>query len=107
LEARISEQTISLLDKSKNKTVFTNYERKKSEIANELLAKMNALIEENKVYDVQILTSNGYSFKNGQGSTTLTARVMDGPRDVSADFAINWYREDDLIGPDASITVQA
>lgn len=107
VQARISEQTISLLDKSKNKTVFTNYERKKSEIANELLAKMNALIEENKVYDVQIMTSNGYSFKNGQGSTTLTARVMDGPRDVSADFAINWYREDDLIGPDASITVQA
>lgn len=107
VEARISEQTISLLDKSKNKTVFTNYERKKSEIANELLAKMTALIEENKTYDVQIMTSNGYSFKNGQGSTTLTARVMDGPRDVSADFAINWYREDDLIGPDASITVQA
>ncbi|MDZ5577819.1 hypothetical protein U1289_06765, partial [Enterococcus cecorum] len=48
VEARISEQTISLLDKSKNKTVFTNYERKKSEIANELLAKMTALIEENK-----------------------------------------------------------
>lgn len=107
VEARISEQTISLLDKSKNKTVFTNYERKKSEIANELLAKMTALIEENKVYDVQILTSNGYSFKNGQGSTTLTARVMDGARDVSADFAINWYRANDLIGPDASIIVQA
>ena len=107
VEARISEQTISLLDKSKNKTVFTNYERKKSEIANELLAKMNALIEENKVYDVQILTSNGYSFKNGQGSTTLTARVMDGPRDVTNEFSVNWYRENDLIGPDASITVQA
>ncbi|MDT2797783.1 hypothetical protein P7H47_11095, partial [Enterococcus cecorum] len=107
VEARISEQTISLLDKSKNKTVFTNYERKESEIANELLAKMNALIEENKVYDVQILTSNGYSFKNGQGSTTLTARVMDGPRDVTSEFSVNWYRETDLIGPDASITVQA
>lgn len=107
VEARISEQTISLLDKSKNKTVFTNYERKKSEIANELLAKMSALIEENKTYDVQILTSNGYSFKNGQGSTTLTARVMDGPRDVTSEFSVNWYRETDLIGPDASITVQA
>lgn len=107
VEARISEQTISLLDKSKNKTVFTNYERKKSEIANELLAKMTALIEENKVYDVQILTSNGYTFKNGQGSTTLTARVMDGPRDVTNEFSVNWYRENDLIGPDASITVQA
>ena len=107
VEARISEQTISLLDKSKNKTVFTNYERKKSEIANELLAKMNTLIEENKVYDVQIMTSNGYSFKNGQGSTTLTARVMDGPREVTNEFSVNWYRETDLIGPDASITVQA
>ena len=107
VEARISEQTISLLDKSKNKTVFTNYERKKSEIANELLAKVNALIEENKVYDVQIMTSNGYSFKNGQGSTTLTARVMDGPRDITNEFSVNWYRENDLIGPDASITVQA
>ena len=107
VQARISEQTISLLDKSKNKTVFTNYERKKSEIANELLAKMNALIEENKVYDVQILTSNGYSFKNGQGSTTLTARVMDGPRDITNEFSVNWYRETDLIGPDVSITVQA
>ena len=107
VEARISEQTISLLDKSKNKTVFTNYERKKSEIANELLAKMNALIEENKTYDVQILTTNGYSFKNGQGSTTLTARVMDGPREVTNEFSVNWYRETDLIGPDDSITVQA
>ena len=107
VEARISEQTISLLDKSKNKTVFTNYERKKSEIADELITKMNALIEANKVYDVQILTSNGYSFKNGQGSTTLTARVMDGPREVTSEFSVNWYRENDLIGPDASITVQA
>ncbi|MEO5296805.1 phage tail protein [Enterococcus cecorum] len=107
VEARISEQTISMLDKSKNKTVFANYERKKSEIANELLAKMNSLIEENKVYDVQIMTSNGYSFKNGQGSTTLTARVMDGPRDITNEFSVNWYRETDLIGPDASITVQA
>ncbi|MEO5295240.1 tail fiber domain-containing protein [Enterococcus cecorum] len=107
VEARISEQTISLLDKSKNKTVFTNYERKESEIANELLAKMNALIEENKVYDVQILTSNGYSFKNGQGSTTLTARVMDGPRDVTNEFSLTWFKNSTEYSHDASINVQA
>ncbi|MCJ0572179.1 hypothetical protein MMJ61_08245, partial [Enterococcus cecorum] len=107
LEARISEQTISLLDKSKNKTVFTNYERKKSEIANELLAKMNALIEENKVYDVQILTSNGYSFKNGQGSTTLTARVMDGPKDVTNEFNLTWFKNSTEYSHDASIIVRA
>ncbi|CAI3477178.1 tail fiber domain-containing protein [Enterococcus cecorum] len=107
VEARISEQTISLLDKPKNKTVFTNYERKESEIANELLAKMNALIEENKVYDVQILTSNGYSFKNGQGSTTLTARVMDGPKDVTNEFSLTWFKNSTEYAHTASINVQA
>lgn len=109
LTARVNKQKWSLIDKlqGNNRTELSNYVRVYSEIADELITRMNALIEANKTYDVQILTSNGYSFKNGQGSTTLTARVMDGPRDVSADFAINWYREDDLIGPDASITVQA
>lgn len=107
VEARISEQTISLLDKSKNKTVFTNYERKKSEIANELLAKMNALIEENKVYDVQILTTNGYSFKNGFGETTLTARVMDGAKDVTNEFRLTWFKNSTEYSHDASIIVRA
>lgn len=107
VEARISEQTISLLDKSKNKTVFTNYERKKSEIANELLAKMNALIEENKTYDVQILTTNGYSFKNGFGETTLTARVMDGAKDVTSEFSLTWFKNSTEYAHTASINVQA
>ena len=107
VEARISEQTISLLDKSKNKTTFTNYERKKSEIANELLAKMNALIESNKIYDVQILTTNGYSFKNGFGETTLTARVMDGAKDVTNEFSLTWFKNSTEYADTASINVQA
>ncbi|MCJ0552520.1 collagen-like protein, partial [Enterococcus cecorum] len=109
LTARVNKQKWSLIDKlqGNNRTELSNYVRVYSEIADELITRMNALIEANKVYDVQILTSDGYSFKNGQGSTTLTARVMDGPRDVTNEFSVNWYREDDLIGPDASITVQA
>lgn len=109
LTARVNKQKWSLIDKlqGNNRTELANYVRVYSEIADELITRMNELIEANKVYDVQILTSNGYSFKNGQGSTTLTARVMDGPRDVTSEFSVNWYRETDLIGPDASITVQA
>lgn len=109
LTARVNKQKWSLIDKlqGNNRTELSNYVRVYSEIADELITRMNALIEANKVYDVQILTSDGYSFKNGQGSTTLTARVMDGPRDVTSEFSVNWYRETDLIGPDASITVQA
>ena len=109
LTARVTKQKWSLIDKlqGNNRTELSNYVRVYNEIADELITRMNALIEANKVYDVQILTSDGYSFKNGQGSTTLTARVMDGPRDVTSEFSVNWYRENDLIGPDASITVQA
>ncbi|CAI3346840.1 hypothetical protein [Enterococcus cecorum] len=109
LTARVNKQKWSLIDKlqGNNRTELSNYVRVYSEIADELITRMNALIEANKVYDVQILTSDGYSFKNGQGSTTLTARVMDGPRDVTNEFSVNWYSENDLIGPDASITVQA
>lgn len=109
LTARVNKQKWSLIDKlqGSNRTELSNYVRVYSEIADELITRMNALIEANKVYDVQILTSDGYSFKNGQGSTTLTARVMDGPRDVTSEFSVNWYRENDLIGPNASITVQA
>lgn len=109
LTARVNKQKWSLIDKlqGNNRTELSNYVRVYSEIADELITRMNALIEANKVYDVQILTSDGYSFKNGQGSTTLTARVMDGPREVTNEFSVNWYRENDLIGPDASITVQA
>ena len=109
LTARVNKQKWSLIDKlqGNNRTELSNYVRVYNEIADELITRMNALIEANKVYDVQILTSDGYSFKNGQGSTTLTARVMDGPREVTNEFSVNWYRENDLIGPDASITVQA
>lgn len=107
LEARISEQDIYFDNPENNTSTFTNVEILKSEVDESLITRVRELIESNKTYDAQILTSNGYSFKNGQGSTTLTARVMDGPRDVTSEFSVNWYRETDLIGPDASITVQA
>ena len=107
LEARISEQDIYFDNPENNTSTFTNVEILKSEVDESLITRVRELIEANKTYDVQIMTSNGYSFKNGQGSTTLTARVMDGPRDVTNEFSVNWYRENDLIGPDASITVRA
>ena len=107
LEARISEQDIYFDNPENNTSTFTNVEILKSEVDDSLINRVKELVEANKVYDVQILTTNGYSFKNGFGETTLTARVMDGPRDITNEFSVNWYRETDLIGPDASITVQA
>ncbi|WP_171301367.1 tail fiber domain-containing protein [Enterococcus cecorum] len=109
LTARVNKQKWSLIDKlqGNNRTELSNYVRVYNEIADELITRMNALIEANKVYDVQILTSDGYSFKNGQGSTTLTARVMDGPRDATNEFSLTWFKNSTEYSHDASIIVRA
>ena len=109
LTARVTKQKWSLIDKlqGNNRTELSNYVRVYSEIADELITRMNALIEANKVYDVQILTTNGYSFKNGQGSTTLTARVMDGPKEITGDFDLAWYIGDELQATTISLDVNA
>ena len=109
LTARVNKQKWSLIDKlqGNNRTELSNYVRVYSEIADELITRMNALIEANKVYDVQILTSNGYSFKNGFGETTLTARVMDGPKDVTNEFSLTWFKNSTEYSHDASIIVRA
>lgn len=109
LTARVNKQKWSLIDKlqGNNRTELANYVRVYSEIADELITRMNALIEANKVYDVQILTTNGYSFKNGFGETTLTARVMDGPKDVTNEFSLTWFKNSAEYSHDASINVQA
>ncbi|CAI3279996.1 tail fiber domain-containing protein [Enterococcus cecorum] len=109
LTARVTKQKWSLIDKlqGNNRTELSNYVRVYSEIADELITKMNALIEANKVYDVQILTTNGYSFKNGFGETTLTARVMDGAKDVTNEFRLTWFKNSTEYSHDASIIVRA
>lgn len=109
LTARVTKQKWSLIDKlqGSNRTELANYKRVYSEIADELITRMNELIEANKVYDVQILTTNGYSFKNGFGETTLTARVMDGPKDVTNEFSLTWFKNSTEYSHDASIIVRA
>lgn len=109
LTARVNKQKWSLIDKlqGNNRTELANYVRVYSEIADELITRMNELIEANKVYDVQILTTNGYSFKNGFGETTLTARVMDGPKDVTSEFSLTWFKNSTEYAHTASINVQA
>ncbi|WP_235426843.1 tail fiber domain-containing protein [Enterococcus cecorum] len=109
LTARVNKQKWSLIDKlqGNNRTELSNYVRVYNEIADELITRMNALIEANKVYDVQILTSDGYSFKNGKGSTTLTARVMDGAKDVTNEFSLTWFKNSTEYSHDASIIVRA
>ncbi|MBA4699895.1 MAG: phage tail protein [Ruminococcus sp.] len=107
LEARVTEQIRSFTDPSRNKTVFDNFKELQSEIDPTLLAAMNKLIESNKTYTCTILTDNGIVFKNGQGSTALTASVMDGGKDVTNSLTIHWKKDGADLSTGKSITVNA
>lgn len=107
LQARVTEQIRSFTNPALNKTVFDNFKELQSQIDPSLLAAMNALIEANKVYTSSILSNNGIVFKNGQGSTTLTASVMDVGKDMTDSLTIRWYKDGVTAGTGKTITIPA
>lgn len=107
LEARVTEQIRSFTDLTRNKTTFDNFHELQSQLDSDLVAKMNALIEQNKTYTCMISTDNGTTFKNNTGSTTLTASVRDGVTDVTDKFTIVWRKDGADLANGKSITVNA
>lgn len=93
LQARVSEQIRSLTNPKTAKTVFTNYKELTSEISDSLLQRMQDLINKNKVYTCSISTNNGIIFKNGIGSTTLTACAYDNGVDVADKLQFRWSKD--------------
>lgn len=107
LQARVSEQVRSFTEPSRNKTIFSNFKELQSQVDISLLDKMNALIQENKTYNCMILSDNGIVFKNGEGTTTLTASVTAPGADLTDKFAITWKKDGSEIGHEKSIVVSA
>lgn len=107
LQARVSEQVRSFTEPSRNKTIFSNFKELQSQVDISLLDKMNALIQENKTYNCMILSDNGIVFKNGEGTTTLTASVTAPGADLTDKFAIIWKKDGSEIAREKSIVVSA
>lgn len=107
LQARVSEQVRSLTNPKIAKTVFTNYKELMSEISSDLLERMQDLINKNKVYTCSIATNNGIIFKNGIGSTTLTAYAYNNGVDVSGSLEIRWSKDGNEFYVGRSVTVNA
>lgn len=107
LQARVSEQVRSLTNPKTAKTVFTNYKELTSEISDSLLQRMQDLINKNKVYTCSISTNNGIIFKNGIGSTTLTAYAYNNGVDVSGNLEIRWSKDGTEFYVGKSVTVNA
>ena len=107
LQARVSEQVRSLTNPNTAKTVFTNYKELMSEISSDLLDKMQDLINKAKIYTCSIATNNGTIFKNGVGSTTLTAYAYNNGVDVSGNLEIRWSKDGTEFYVGKSVTVNA
>lgn len=107
LQARVSEQIRSLTNPKTAKTVFTNYKELTSEISDSLLQRMEDLINKNKVYTCSISTNNGIIFKNGIGSTTLTAYAYDNGVDVADKLQFRWSKDGTEFYVGKSVTVNA
>lgn len=107
LSVRVSEQDIYFDEPNRNQTKFTNAQILQSEVDTTLLTRVQALIEANKVFTYEIITSDGVTFKNGFGSTTLTARVRDGIKDVTDTFSLKWYKDGTLFSNTKTVTINA
>lgn len=107
LSARVSEQVRSFTNPQANKTVFTNFKELQSEISEDLLQKVEDLINKTKIYTCSIATNNGIIFKNGIGSTTLTAYAYNNGVDVSGSLEIRWSKDGNEFYVGRSVTVNA
>lgn len=105
LKARVSELTDDILQGKVIDSTFINFERKYSQIADSLLKQVEALAEDAAPYIVRLSTDNGYNFKNGQGSSTITAKLEKYSKIVNADW--KWLINNSIVSETSSVTINA
>lgn len=107
LKARVTEQVISLTNKKNNKTTFDNFSELKSEVSETTTKQIEKLMDALKPYQCSVVSSDGTMFKNGEGTTALTAKVIDGDKDITDNLKITWLKEGTKISEEKSVTVKA
>ena len=108
LSARVSELEISFTNPTSNKIMFSNYIKLKSEVSDDLTARMQEIINANTPYRPDITSTNGLQFKNGTGTTTLGAHIYFGSDDKEtiAD-SYEWSKDGTVVANAQNITVDA
>ncbi|EQC88511.1 hypothetical protein, partial [Lactococcus lactis] len=108
LSARVSEMEISFSNPTLNKITFSNFKKQQSEASADIQAIVNQLVDAATPYIGSIDTTNGTQFKNGTGSTTLSAHIFKGSAttETIAD-SYEWSKDGTVIAPTQTITVDA
>lgn len=105
VQGRISELTEDLITGKVTKSTLTNFERKYSQVASELLKQVEQLANDAAPYIVRLSTDNGYNFKNGQGTSTITAKLEKYSKIVNADW--KWLINNSIVSETSSVTINA
>lgn len=94
LTARVIEQVTSETNKSLNKTTFSNFVEKKSQISDSLIDEMLRMYDDATPYNIRLATSNGVAFKNGLGESLLTPTLEKNGTEYDAIFM---YKNEDIV----------
>ena len=105
VQARVSELEDDILTGKVTKSTFINFERKYSQIADSLLKQVEALAEDAAPYIVRLSTDNGYNFKNGQGTSTITAKLEKYSKIVNAKW--KWLINNSVVSETSSVKINA
>jgi predicted nucleic acid-binding Zn-ribbon protein len=105
VQARVSELEDNILTGKVTKSTFINFERKYSQIADSLLKQVEALAEDAAPYIVRLSTDNGYNFKNGQGTSTITAKLEKYNKIVNAKW--KWLINNSIVSETSSVKINA
>lgn len=90
VQARVSELEDDILTGKVTKSTFINFERKYSQIADELQKRVNELVEASITYTIKVSSDNGTIFKNATGTSTFKARVFKGEKEITSDVSWRW-----------------
>lgn len=105
VQGRISELTEDLITGKVTKSTLTNFERKYSQVASELLKQVEQLANDAAPYTIRLNSDNGLTFKNYDGQTTIDARLEKAGKDV--DCSWQWKIEDEVISNQQSLPINA
>lgn len=108
LSARVSEKIVSETHPENNKLIFSNYKKLKSEVSTDIQAIVNQLVDAATPFRAELTTTNGTQFKNGTGSTTLSAHIFKGSAtaETIAD-SYEWSKDGTVVANAQTITVDA
>ncbi len=108
LSARVSEKIVSETHPENNKLIFSNFKKQQSEASADIQAIVNQLVYAATPYIGSISTTNGTQFKNGTGSTTLSAHIYKGSAttETIAD-SYEWSKDGTVVANAQTITVDA